>query len=1381
MSRMIPHFSNDRQFGALLASAATLLFVVLVAPPATVQAQDSGDWEVEGGDERRQQVVRRYKKLLEKKPRKGVIFDKLVEYVGRGEGLDRLIAEYEKRVEKSPDAVNLRLILGHLLAAKDAYEEALTHYDRAVELESENPVARMSRGSAHGELQNREEAAADYETALEHVDQRAQKQELLRKLADLAFEQHEWDRAEKYYDQLIELDARNEYLRMEYAQVLIKHRRYEKAEEQYEKLLELSGRNPKDRATTLRDLGELYEKMGKDKKSVETYRKAQGLVQSNHWLYGALRERIIDVYRENDRLGDLVEEYERKWSSPNYEQSLLLGELSDEIGREEKALEYLKRASRLRSGATEPREKITEIHRRRGEDEKVVEQYRKLIRIAPNEQRFQFEMVRLYMQRGERDEAVEMLEAIRRRFQGRPEVYMTLADTYMRYDMEEKALETYKRLVEMDPDNESYIMSLGESYYRSGNMEKAVQTWKRLLESSLEEAKARARLGQVFAEHGMIERGVRNYRKAVELDPDDMTIRRGLASTYEEARRWDKAIEVWRHIMDHAESTETKAEARGRIIGIYERQHRLRSKLAEFEKKFDSDPPDREAGHFLAEGYLKLNNYGEAEKTYRKLIESDGEETESDIEAFEALERIYRQTGELEQAVEVLQKLAELRPERQREYYHQIAKLSLKLYEDDQAVRYAALAVEKNPEDAAAHARLGEVYRKMHRLEAAAEEYRRAVQLDSKAYRYMMELAEIVLELGEKREAEELYREVARKAEDDSLVLRAARNAIDLAEQGGRLRELESEFGQLVFRGADNSVYRKVMLELYERLVTPLMLAMRYGVGGERTEIQEQLNSVGGRASPVLMSALGGSDVGQRALAVRLLGGVREKSAALRLARMAVDPEESLRSLAAVSVAEIGAARAAGPLIQALDSSDPKVRELATWTLGFLRGKNVREALIDQLESGQNWTQKALAALGLGRIGDPEAETALRRALATIPPGESNDGVIVAIASALGEVGGGESVEALVGAMRRSPGDVQYVAANSLAQIERESAVRALIELRWGERTRLRAPAMRGLAHVVERLEREDASGESVALRTRFETLMADATHVDEREHEIDVPGLIEERKAEARMASGTESDLFFETYGDLIVEIAAQRLAAGSEGERGLAEVVLDDLWQSGQLRFGMLVPRTEAGASDYREAMAGLTEELEPLVHSERPRIVAPALGILSTVGATGRSGAALERLSSSSPSVRAAAVRAIGQAGSPEAFSRGLTEAMGDSSFTVRRAACSAIGDAIAGGNLESSQIEEATNLLVEALDDEYRSVRLAAVRAIGALGGETAAEELGSRIESFDTELKIEALSALAGNETRRARRLLERFENHPDFRIRRAIREPTASE
>ena len=116
---------------------------------------------------------------------------------------------------------------------------------------------------------------------------------------------------------------------MEYAQVLVKYRRYDKALEQYEELVKIAGRDVKARATTLRDMGDLYEKMGEDDKALATYRKAQGYVKSSNWLYRELEQRIIGVYRRTDRLQEYAEDKAKKWRSPSYDQAMILAALFD--------------------------------------------------------------------------------------------------------------------------------------------------------------------------------------------------------------------------------------------------------------------------------------------------------------------------------------------------------------------------------------------------------------------------------------------------------------------------------------------------------------------------------------------------------------------------------------------------------------------------------------------------------------------------------------------------------------------------------------------------------------------------------------------------------------------------------------------------------------------------------------------------------------------------------------------------------------------------------------------------------------------------------------------------------------------------------------------
>lgn len=1346
------------KLGILLVVLATYGTAEVITP-APVYAQD---WDVKGGEKRRQEIIRRYKQLLERNPVEGLIFEKLVAYVGRGNGLDGLIDDYTKAVENKPDKLAYRLILGHLLKTKNDYERALEQYKKAVELDEKNPTAYLARGSAHMLLQHDKKATADFEKALELEDNKDRKTKILRKLADVAFAQRDWERAEKYYDQLIALDKRNEYLRMEYAQVLVKYKRYEKALEQYNELIKLAGRDTKKRATTLRDKGDVYERMGEPEKAVDTYRKAMRLMREGHWLHNELRHRVVDVYRGMDKLDELLTEYEKKWKYPDYDESMIMAKLYDELGKEDKALDYYERAIKKNRRKVDPRLKVIRILQRRGDDNKVVEAYKDLIRVARDQHRFQFELVQLYFRMGDRKKAERQLARIASRFRRDPQVYLELADTYMRYDMRDKAQKAYERLVRLDSKNESYILSLGEFYYRESELDKAKKTWKKILRSRLSKAEAHALLGETYAEHGMIDKGIQEYQKAIEVAPDDLTIRRGIAINYEQARRFQQAIDAWKHIMDNADEPEMRAEARGRIIGIYQQQGRLRAKMRDYEKAFSADEPDEESGYFLAEAHLKQKEYAEAEKVYEKLIKLDDEESKEDIEAFEALLRIYEQTGDKKKSIAVLEKMAEMRPKLAREYFHRIAELSLELYQDDKAVRYAMRAVEQNPDDATAHARLGDVYREMQRLKAAAKEYRVAIDLDPRAFDHYMKLAELLMELQQFDEAESLYRTIVKKAGDESLILKAGRKSMELAEADGRLEEIEMEFSPLLFSARSKPVYRKLILELYEQMVTPLVTELRYGMAENQEETKKKVDKMARQALPALTDALQSDDVGQRATAIRLLGDLQAGPAAPTLSRIAVDPKSSLRSLAVMSVARIGDERASRTLIRALDSDDPSVRDLATWALGYTGGSKAVSSLVKIVKEGQNWSQQALAAISLGRIGGAKASGALLDAFDGARISRSTDNIAMAIVWGLGRAENDKAVTKLTKALETGSTEVQSLAAWSLARIGDDKALEALLEAYWSDEPQQREVGGRGLVQLAGR----EPGGEGAETTAR--EVAHDIQYINDRRHEIHTDSVLSSLRQDARAIDVTPAGEFIAAHLDTFASKAKEKLEGDNERVR---RIVLRDLADmSGGMGFGVLSPANDADEAAVEKLVKKLHPQLTEIAKTDNSAMLRSVASLLGVVGDSSDEAKLLELAKSDDVGVREAAVSALGQMPKSSKIVDAAKAALKDDSFGVRSAAAVSLGELVGPKDAQADAIAKA---LIETLGDDYRAVREAAAQGLVALGSDEAIDGLAKRLANLSLPVKLVALRALADSESEAAKKALAPYADHADMRLRRA--------
>ncbi len=1350
----------SRTARALLLSALTLASAPALAP-ADAHAQE---WDVRGGDARTQEIVRRYLQILEQNPVEGFILNKLLETTGKGGGLDRLITDYQAKVKANPDTLKFQLILGHLLKAKARYEEAYEVYSAAIALSADNAAAHLGRGHAAMMLQRDDQAEADFERALTLEKDRDKKQEVLRKLADLAFNKRDWDRAQRYYDELIKLAPRDEYLRMEYAQVLVKYKRYDQALAQYEALVKLAGRDVKARTTTLRDMGELYELMGDDEQALKTYQQAMRDVRSTNWLYRELEQRILGVYRRGDKLAQYAEERSKAWRSPSFDQAMLLASVYDELGDEEQALKLYKIASSRDSRNVDPRQRIIQILQRRGDFKGVIAGYEALTRVAPRESRFQFELAKIHARNGDNKKAEAVLRGVRSRFSRDPEVLVTLADTYMRLAMREQALAIYKDLVRIEPRNDSFIISLGEYYYQEGSVDQALETWRKILKADLGKAEALARLGQVLVDHNMVDRGLSYYQQARDIAPDDQDILYGYAIALESARQWDEAIATWERVLALANQPAAASEARQRIVGLYRRQNRLRTIMREYEERFAKDPKDANTGLLLAEAYTKQGDLEAAERIFRQLIDADGVRDQADIDALTALERVLAQQGKAEASITILQELAELRPLRAKEYYYRIAELSLKSFEDDQAVRFAKLAIEKSPDDATSHARLGAVYARMQRTDEAVSAYKIALDLDPRALEHAMALAELLLSRGQRDEAAKLYRRVTEQSSDDGLSLIAARKALSLATTADQLAALEAELAPLVFRSPPRPIFRKIMLELYGRLLSPLVVQRDYGAAGAE-QAATQLDALGQRAFPVLMDALQSEDIGQRQQAARLIGDLRLGNAALALARIVEDKRDPLRFQAAMAVARLGDARAAAPLVRVLQDDTLVMRQLAAWALGSAPDPVAIKALSELLETGSGSLQ-AIAALSLGRIGSPKAAPALRAALARSASQRYVDESATAITWALGRLRDPAHAPALIEVLSMGGPQAQQAAAWGLAQLDTPEATRALLEVYWGDDAPRRRVARAALTRAVARVARGSAAAPADERDALLSQLNREAQFVDTRGQSFRSSDLL--RSLNEGLASSTMADpSAWIMRHEAVISALLQEVAADPARRAPMLSDLAEDQVTLGLGESSQTPPELQQRRAAWMSALSSALAEAS--ASADTTEAVA-ALRLIALGGAPATLDAALSAARADEIAVRQQAALTLGRGFSDDTRAQAaLRSALDDPHYLVRASAARALHTA--------PLAKPSAPRLIALLEDPYALVQIESARALGRASHAPALKPLSALLSEPGAEVavRVAALEALVALDTPEARALVAPYRDHADLRLRHATR------
>src|SRR5262249_41451732 len=167
------------------------------------------------------------------------------------------------------------------------------------------------------------------------------------------------------------------------------------------------------------------------------------------------------------------------------------------------------------------------------------------------------------------------------------------------------------------------------------------EIWRRLLVVLPKKEQAMARLAEIYADHDMTAEALDLFDKAVKLAPGDPTLRRGIAQVLERQRRIDEAVEAWKKVMELAKDPAQRPlrrEARSRIISLLYKERRLATRLMPYTVAFRAQPPDLEAGCFLAEAYTKLGQLDAAEKVLRQILES----LPDDVDALSALVVVLR-------------------------------------------------------------------------------------------------------------------------------------------------------------------------------------------------------------------------------------------------------------------------------------------------------------------------------------------------------------------------------------------------------------------------------------------------------------------------------------------------------------------------------------------------------------------------------------------------------------------------------------------------------------------------------------------------------------------------------------------------------------------
>ncbi|MEJ7728512.1 MAG: tetratricopeptide repeat protein [Polyangiaceae bacterium] len=856
-------------------------------------------------------LIARYTNIVLAQPSQPFPIQRLAQlYRERDGNLKKLIEDFEQRAARATggaDVWNAKVALAGIYKTDGRYDDAIRTYQAAIKDKPGEPSALSALAQLESDRGDKAAARGHYEQALPLLKVAADIEQTRRTLLALSLDLKDFDAAKKHHEALVKAAGGSLFVRAELGRELMSRGHADRAEAEFRELVKAAAGDNRALAPALRDLGASLAKQKKMDEALATLKRALTVAGGAAGVRNEILLIMTDAFRAEGKLPELVVILEAD-RAPDFSRLATLGALYEETGAVDKALATYRKALGIDGKHIDTRVRLVHLLQTSGDLDGAIKEYEALIKAAPGNAQFVFELCETLIQRGDRPKALRLLGELEARVASEPETLAQVADFYERVEEKDRAMRVLTRLAVAGGADPTYLIDLGDRYYQAGDKKKALETWARIKALVPNRAKAAAQLGEVYLDHDMPTEALASLREAVQLEPSNLRYKKSLAIALERTatsggnanQRYQDARAIWEELLAASKNDKLLArEARTHIVNLLAMTQELAGRVASQSAKFNAKPPDLEAGRLLAEMQRKLHRLADAEATLGRLtVLAPGDE-----EGFLALERVLVLEQKLAGAIEVLDKLVEINPKRAREFYQRMAQYATELYRDDDAIEYAARAVELSPEDANGHQKLGEMYKRRQDVPKAIAEYRAAIQKNDRLFPVYFDLAELLLSSGQVEEADRLFRRVVRAANDEELVARAARMSMQVNLGRGTLESLEKELLPVAVGNPQKSIYRRLLVELYGAMTFPLVQKVRLARGQDAaTQARAELGRIGARAVKPLLDALADDKEAQQKIAIEVLAHVENRAAGPALFNFALGPaEKSLRVRAMIA------------------------------------------------------------------------------------------------------------------------------------------------------------------------------------------------------------------------------------------------------------------------------------------------------------------------------------------------------------------------------------------------------------------------------------------------------------------------------------------------
>lgn len=291
----------------------------------------------------------------------------------------------------------------------------------------------------------------------------------------------------------------------------------------------------------------------------------------------------------------------------------------------------------------------------------------------------------------------------------------------------ERAFQAYRRSLAADPNNPELAAKVAFEMARRGNVAEGIDLLKDAAKAAPKEMLLPLCLSQIygkFLKKPML--AIKHASQALELAPEDISPYLALVELYTDTGQPKKAEAILERALKSESSDADFWVQLGELCSRLDLkadgsslQEKIRRVNALYQKALGCDPGNLDVQEKAANFYFESKQYEAALPLLRKVIDAEEDPNSDDALALrERLARSLMDSGHRDQALEVLQKMADVAPKR----------------------------VET-------HALIGDIHLLEGRLDAALNAYREVIRLDPSIAPAYLRVADLEMRIGQKEQA----------------------------------------------------------------------------------------------------------------------------------------------------------------------------------------------------------------------------------------------------------------------------------------------------------------------------------------------------------------------------------------------------------------------------------------------------------------------------------------------------------------------------------------------------------------------------------------------------------------------------------------------------